>query len=88
MDELRDYRFYDQDMLHPNKTAIDYIWNCFKTCWISESVFEIMQDVEVVQKGLSHIPFNPNSKQYISFIKGLKEKQKVLNKKLARLVFE
>jgi len=35
MDELRDYRFYDDDMIHPNKTAINYIWEKFQQVWIS-----------------------------------------------------
>ncbi len=35
MDELRDYRFYAEDMLHPNKIAINYIWECFQKVWIS-----------------------------------------------------
>ena len=37
MDELRDYRFYDEDMIHPNQIAIDYIWEKFKQVWITEN---------------------------------------------------
>jgi hypothetical protein len=43
MDELRDYRFYAEDMLHPNQVAIDYIWKRFKETNISETAFATME---------------------------------------------
>src|SRR5690606_41752639 len=42
MDELRDYRFYAEDMIHPNQTAINYIWEKFKMVWISEKTSNVM----------------------------------------------
>ncbi|HUH47638.1 MAG TPA: GSCFA domain-containing protein, partial [Arenibacter sp.] len=48
MDELRDYRFYDTDMIHPNPLAIDYIWEKFKYVWISETTYPIMEKVAEV----------------------------------------
>jgi hypothetical protein len=54
MDELRDYRFYAEDMLHPNQVAIDYIWKRFKETNISETAFATMEEVKNVQKSLSH----------------------------------
>ena len=63
MDELRDYRFYTDDMVHPSLTAINYIWECFKTVWISDDANNIMEQVDVVQKGLRHRSFNPNTTQ-------------------------
>lgn len=71
MDELRDYRFYAEDMIHPSQTAIDYIWKRFAETWISESVFVMMQEVERVQKGLSHRSFNPDSEQHKKFLENL-----------------
>ena len=71
MDELRDYRFYKEDMLHPNKTAIDYIWERFSKVWISDKAFKNMQEVETIQKGLSHKPFNVNSEQHQTFLVNL-----------------
>jgi hypothetical protein len=50
MDELRDYRFYAEDMLHPNQVAIDYIWKRFKETNISETAFATMEEVKNVQK--------------------------------------
>jgi hypothetical protein len=46
MDELRDYRFYAEDMLHPNQVAIDYIWKRFKETNISETAFATMEEVK------------------------------------------
>ena len=74
MDELRDYRFYAEDMLHPNQIAIDYIWQRFSETWISESVYKTMDEVETIQKGLAHRPFNQNSESHLKFRVKLSEK--------------
>ena len=74
MDELRDYRFYAEDMLHPNQTAIDYIWTCFKQNSISEISFPIIDEIDTIQKGLSHRPFNINSESYQQFLIQLNQK--------------
>ncbi|MFV7236534.1 GSCFA domain-containing protein [Flavobacterium sp. ZB4R12] len=74
MDELRDYRFYAEDMLHPNQVAIDYIWKRFKETTISETAFSIMEEVEGIQKSLSHKPFNPDSESHLKFETKLREK--------------
>lgn len=74
MDELRDYRFYAEDMLHPNTVAIDYIWKRFKESTIAESDFPVMEQVDSIQKSLSHKPFNPNSESHLRFESKLKEK--------------
>ena len=74
MDELRDYRFYAEDMLHPSKVAIDYIWERFCEATISESAFPTMEAVETIQKGLSHRAFNPNSESHLKFLNQLESK--------------
>ncbi|MFV8344912.1 GSCFA domain-containing protein [Flavobacterium sp. ZB4P13] len=74
MDELRDYRFYAEDMLHPNQVAIDYIWKRFKETSISEAAFATMEEVESIQKSLSHRPFNPDSESHLKFESKLREK--------------
>lgn len=74
MDELRDYRFYQEDMIHPNTTAIAYIWEKFTQAWIAKESETTMQKVEAIQKGLSHKPFNPNSKQHQKFLVALHQK--------------
>ncbi|MGJ8760038.1 MAG: GSCFA domain-containing protein [Polaribacter sp.] len=75
MDELRDYRFYAEDMVHPNKTAINYIWEKFVATWFSEETTLTMKEVDVIQKGLSHRPFNENSAQHQQFLKNLEVKK-------------
>ena len=74
MDELRDYRFYAEDMLHPNQVAIDYIWKRFKETTISETSFAVMDEVESIQKSLSHKPFNPKSESHLKFESKVREK--------------
>ncbi|WP_269685596.1 GSCFA domain-containing protein [Flavobacterium lacustre] len=74
MDELRDYRFYAEDMLHPSAVAIDYIWSKFKESTIAESDFPVMEQVDSIQKSLSHKPFNPNSESHFKFESKLKQK--------------
>jgi GSCFA family protein len=71
MDELRDYRFYAEDMLHPNQVAVDYIWQRFKDTYISESAYAIMDKTGNIQKGLSHRPFNPDTAQHKAFRENL-----------------
>lgn len=78
MDDLRDYRFYNSDMLHPNETATDYIWEHFKHGWIQENTFSVMKEVDLIQKGLAHKPFNPNSEQHLQFINSLHKKIELL----------
>jgi lysophospholipase L1-like esterase len=78
MDELRDYRFYAEDMIHPNQTAVDYIWDKFRKVWISKSAAKTMDDIDVVQKGINHKPFNANSKAHKLFFQNLEEKKKSL----------
>jgi hypothetical protein len=74
MDELRDYRFYGEDMLHPSQVAIDYIWQRFKETTISETAYSTMEEVQNIQKSLSHKPFNPNSESHLKFEEKLKTK--------------
>lgn len=81
MDELRDYRFYAEDMLHPNTTAINYIWNKFKYAWITPEIYDVMDEVETIQKGLSHKPFNPNTPAHQQFLQNLESKKNSLQSK-------
>ena len=87
MDELRDYRFYADDMVHPNQTAINYIWEKFKQVWINSDDFPFMDDVETIQKGLSHKPFNADSEQHRQFLKSLSEKIMYLQKEYPFIKF-
>jgi len=84
MDELRDYRFYANDMLHPSEVAIEYIWERFRETAIAESAYKTMEQVSVVQKGMGHRPFNPDSESHLKFLKQLEQKK---NKLVAEFPF-
>lgn len=78
MDDLRDYRFYATDMVHPNQVAINYIWEQFKGVWLDSSVNDTMKQVSVIQNGLAHKPFNSRSEQHQQFLKKLELKKETI----------
>jgi len=87
MDELRDYRFYAEDMIHPNQTAIDYIWKRFSETWISESSIPVMEQIESIQKSLQHRPFNPDSESHKIFLSKLSDKILILQNQFPHFRF-
>ncbi|WP_299113093.1 GSCFA domain-containing protein [uncultured Winogradskyella sp.] len=87
MDELRNYRFYKDDMLHPNQLAIDYIWGKFASVWIHQNSEAIMDEVNAIQKGLAHKPFNPNSDTHQKFLFRLQENQEALESIFSHITF-
>jgi hypothetical protein len=87
LDELRDYRFYAEDMLHPNAIAIDYIWQRFKETTILETDWTVMEEVEAVQKSLSHRPFNPQSESHQKFLDKLQKRIGKLSSKYPFMKF-
>ena len=87
MDELRDYRFYADDMIHPNNTAIEYIWEKFQLVWISNSTTSLQKQVDDIQKGLQHRPFNSTGKAYQEFKENLDAKIRRLKEKLPNIAF-
>jgi len=78
MDELRDYRFYDRDLIHPNALAVDYIWERFSSVYFSEETQKTMQKVQEIQRGLAHKPFNPDSEAHQRFLRNLEAKKRAL----------
>ena len=87
MDELRDYRFYAEDMLHPNATAVKIIWEKFSEVWIDSDTAQIQKEVKTVQNGLNHRAFDPESTQHMEFRRKLQEKIEELQKKIPHLKF-
>ena len=71
MDELRDYRYYKEDLIHPNQTAIAIIWNAFTGSWICPETAALQKKIATIQSGILHTPFNENSKAHIHFKKVL-----------------
>jgi hypothetical protein len=68
MDELRDYRFYADDMMHPSAQAVDYIWECFDACYFTPDTRAILKEWTSVRQALNHRPFHPESEAYRAFI--------------------
>lgn len=69
MDDLRDYRFYDDDMLHPSKLAIQYIWNKFEFCFFSQNTLEYQKEMFKLDKAFNHRPVDANSGSHQQFLK-------------------
>ncbi|WP_347374134.1 GSCFA domain-containing protein [Aequorivita sp. Q41] len=87
MDELRDYRFYAEDMLHPNNTAIELIWQKFSGVWISSETRSLQKEIAIIQKGLAHRPFNTKSDEHLQFCAKLQQKIALLQQRLPHLQF-
>jgi hypothetical protein len=88
MDELRDYRFYKDDMLHPSQLAIDYVWDKFKATWIEAAADPIMKAVNHLQKGMEHKPFNADSKAHKVFLDTLRVEAETLMSRFPFMKFE
>ncbi|MDT8414076.1 MAG: GSCFA domain-containing protein [Flavobacteriaceae bacterium] len=88
MDELRDYRFYAPDLLHPNEVAIDYIWARFTEKYISSEGLATMQKVSDIQKRLQHRPFDRNTEMYKKFQQELYLKMDALQKQWPHINFD
>jgi len=87
MDDLRDYRFYKSDLIHPNEMAVDYIWEIFKENWMSEATIELMAEVEEIQRSLSHRPFDPDSDMHQKFLNKLEQKVSSLKSRHPQIKF-
>ncbi len=71
MDELRDYRFYASDMTHLNETALSHIWGKFAGGYFSDKTRSVVKKVEKVARGLEHRPYNPETQEHKTFLRGL-----------------
>ena len=78
MDDLRDYRFYNADMLHPNEIAVDYVWNLFQKTWMAEKAQTLATQIAQIQTDLNHRPFHPTSEKHQQFLKNIDVRKKQL----------
>ena len=81
MDELRDYRFYASDMLHPSESAQHYIWEKFIMNFLSEEDLQLLRNVQKIVSSVKHKPFFPNTKTYSNFRQDIIKKIKNLSDK-------
>lgn len=85
MDELRDYRFYADDMFHPTPLAVNYIWECFSDTAFSADTRIVMKQWDEIRRGLAHRPFDATSEAYRSFLSQILLKIERLKEKLPYL---
>ncbi len=81
LDELRDYRFYADDMLHPSVLAVRYIRECFSQVFFTEEARMFQKDWETVTRALAHRPLHPGSEEHRTFVLRTMEKLDLLKKK-------
>lgn len=77
-DELRDYRFYAPDMLHPSQQAVDYIYERFADTFFSDATRKFLAEWQPIKAALGHRPFNPESAEYKTFLAKVQEQEKEL----------
>lgn len=80
-DELRDYRFYAEDMLHPSQQAVAYIWERFAEAFFSEDTWRFLEEWRPIKEALAHRPFRPDSDEYKEFIAATIRKAELLARK-------
>ena len=80
-DELRDYRFYAADMLHPSEQAVDYIWEQLCETYLSDRARQFLSEWQPVRQALGHKPFAPESEAYRTFMNKTMLKVEELRKK-------
>lgn len=80
-DELRDYRFYAEDMLHPSQQAVAYIWERFAEAFFSEDTRRFLEEWRLIKEALAHRPFRPDSDEYKEFLAATMRKAELLARK-------
>ena len=80
-DELRDYRFYQDDMLHPSSQAVEYIWQRFSEVYLSDEAKTFLKEWAPLKAALAHKPFDPESEEYRAFMNKTMLKVAELQKK-------
>jgi len=88
LDELRDYRFYKEDMLHPSSQAVEYIYGRFAETYFSDDTFAFLREWKPLQAALAHKPFNPEGEEYKEFMKKTLGKVDALSKKYPTFAYQ
>ena len=88
IDELRDYRFYKEDMVHPTDQAINYVWEKFMGTYFNEETIQLIDKILKIKNAAAHKPFNYKSTEHKLFIKKQLETINQLKSKNPFLDFE
>ncbi len=81
LDDLRDYRFYAKDLVHPSESAIEYIWEKFSNTFFNEYTLQLIDEIEKINKSLKHKPFNENTEKHKDFKKKLEQKIRIFKER-------
>lgn len=84
MDDLRDYRFYGEDLVHPNEIAMKYIWEKFSMALFSDKTMQIIRDLDPLIHSMQHKPLHPDANSYRKF---LSHKEKMASKLMGNYPF-
>ena len=82
MDELRDYRFYADDMAHPSALAVEYIWERFSQTALSCATLDAIKRIEHIMAAAEHRPFNPESDAHRAFCRKMLAECELLQREL------
>ncbi len=80
-DELRDYRFYNPDMLHPTDQTVEYIWQRLVDACFSDAARQYLEEWRPLKQALSHRPFHPESPEYQQFLRDTQTRIKAFDDK-------
>lgn len=69
IDDLRDYRFYAEDLVHPNYQATQYVWEKFVDACIHSDASKLFKLIKEIKLAYQHKPFNPETEQHQQFLK-------------------
>ncbi len=87
MDDLRDYRYYGADLIHPNDQAIEFIWEKFSSHYFNSDTSNLNMRIDKVLTGLAHRPFNPDTDEHRAFVSRLSTEIKELETRYPWLKF-
>ncbi len=79
LDDLRDYRFYKTDRLHPTEEAVEYIWERFVTSYFDEPSKKFLNEWKEIEKDLRHRPFHPKSENHQKFLNAVLGRLEIMN---------
>ena len=87
MDDLRDYRFYKDDLIHPNSQAVNYIFEKFGNAFFSEETMDFVEENFRISQALNHKPNNDKNPKHQAFLKNLKERIALQKTKVKHTIF-
>ncbi len=85
MDDLRDYRFYAADLLHPGELAVEYIWEKFRRAFFTDDCIRLCEDFNRLNAMLNHRPFNPESAEYKKHLEKAERLKHELDERIKQL---